>query len=107
MLELVAGVVFFGTPHIKKGVPETWSRLTRLLQFAGKMPNRFLAQSEMDAIAAASICEDFEQSGIEATVLSIFETKPTRLKERLWVFRHEVIVSFPKLYTEKERKKEK
>ena len=92
-LDLIAGVVFFGSPHIKKDAPENWARLTRLLQFAGKWPKHFLVLSELDAVAAASICEDFEQLGIEAPVLSIYETKPTKLKEGFWPIRQQVIVS--------------
>ncbi|RSM15769.1 hypothetical protein CDV31_004870 [Fusarium ambrosium] len=84
LLNMIAGVVFFGTPHTTTKHSDQWFRLTRLLSLAGKLPKRFMAQSEADAKAAAIICEEFEQSGLEATVLSIYETKPTKVKTGRW-----------------------
>jgi len=95
ILDLIAGIVFFGTPHTKKNRPESWAQLTKLLKYTGNFAKRFLVQSELDALAAASLSEDFEQSGIEAPVLSIYETKSTRVKEGFWPFRQEVIVCQP------------
>ncbi|KAJ5799666.1 uncharacterized protein N7518_001734 [Penicillium psychrosexuale] len=56
------------------------------------MPKRFLAISELDSVALINICEDFEQSDVQAPVLSVYETKPTKLKERFWLSRSEVFV---------------
>lgn len=93
VLNLITGVVFFGTPHMKTKQPEQWFRLTLLLSLAGKLPKRFIAQSETDANAAAIICEDFEQSGLEAVVLSVYETKPTKVKSARRMLKNSVTVS--------------
>lgn len=93
ILNLVAGVLFFGTPHTKTKKPEQWCRLTLLLNFAARLPKRFLAHSEADANAAAIICEDFEQSGLEAPVLSIYETRPTKVRSARWMLKDTVMVS--------------
>ncbi|KAJ8133596.1 hypothetical protein O1611_g23 [Lasiodiplodia mahajangana] len=92
ILNMVAGVVFFGTPHAKTKQPEQWFRLTLLLNIAGKLPKRFIAQSESDANTAAIICEDFEQSGLDAVVLSIYETKPTRVRSGRWKLKDSVTI---------------
>lgn len=97
LLNIVAGVVFFGTPHTTTKQRKQWHRLTLLLKLAGDLPKRFIAQSEVDANAAASICEDFEQSGLDATVLSIYETNPTKISSTRWLkwmIKDPVIVSF-------------
>ena len=93
LLNAIAGVVFFGTPHTKKRQTEDWYRLTMLLSLAGRLPKRFVAQSEADANAAAFICEDFEQSGLEVPVLSIYETKPTKVRSARRILRDSVMVS--------------
>lgn len=93
LLNMIAGVVLFGTPHTKTKQPEQWCRLTPLLSLVGKLPKRFIAQSETDANAVAIICEEFEQSGLEATVLSIYETKPTKFKSTRWRLKDSVTVS--------------
>ncbi|GES60666.1 tetratricopeptide repeat-domain-containing protein [Aspergillus terreus] len=80
VLNIIAGVVFFGTPHPRTKEDKEWWRLTALLKLVGGLPKSFIGQSEADANAAARICEDFEQSGLEATVLTIYETKQTKVK---------------------------
>ncbi|KAL8635674.1 MAG: hypothetical protein Q9226_009328 [Calogaya cf. arnoldii] len=105
-LNIIAGVVFFGTPHTKVKEPKQWCRLTQLLKFAAKLPKRFLAHSEADAIAAAIISEDFEQSGLEARVLSIYETRPTITKSTRWL-RKEAAMLVDKSFAETWAKKEK
>jgi len=93
VLNTIAGVLFFGTPHTKIKEPEQWYRLTQLLNFAARLPKRFLAHSEADANAAAIICEDFEQSGLEVPVLSIYETRPTKIRSARWLLKNTVMVS--------------
>lgn len=90
-LDLLAGIIFFGTPHAKKDPPESWARITWLLKNAGKMPKLFLERSELDSSALTSICEGFEQSDIQATVLSVYETKPTKVNEKFWSARSEIV----------------
>lgn len=90
-VDLLAGIIFFGTPHKKKNHPESGARVTWLLKHAGSMPKLFLAISELDSVALINICEDFEQSDVQAPVLSVYETKPTKLKERFWLSRSEVV----------------
>ncbi|OBT69736.1 hypothetical protein VE03_00897 [Pseudogymnoascus sp. 23342-1-I1] len=109
LLNIVAGVVFFGTPHPKTKEREEWYRLTLLLKLAGDLPKRFIAQSELDANAAATICEDFEQSGLDATVLSIYETNPTKISSIRWLKwpKVKVQVIIDKAFAETWAKKEK
>ncbi|KAI0487082.1 hypothetical protein F4859DRAFT_468128 [Xylaria cf. heliscus] len=105
-LDVVAGVVFFGTPHPKTKQPEQWFRLTLLLNLAGKLPKRFIAQSESDAGTAAAMCDDFEQSGLEAVVLSIYEEKPTRVKSGLLWLKDSVTIvdrAFAETWVKKEK----
>lgn len=83
-IDLIAGIIFFGTPHKKKDREKSAPRVTWLLKHAAKIPKGFLATSELDYLALVSICEDFEKSDIQARVLSVHETKPTKLKERFW-----------------------
>jgi len=100
VLNVIAGVLFFGTPHTKTKEPEHWCRLTKLLNFVAKLPKTFLAHSEADANAAAIICEDFEQSGLEAPVLSIYETRPTKVRSPRWLLKDTVIVSADRFLSE-------
>ncbi len=93
-LNLVAGVIFFGTPHTKMKQPEKWCRLTPLLSLVGRLPKPFLVQSEMEANVAAVMCEDFKQSGLESTVLTIYEIKPTKVKLARRILKDSVTVSF-------------
>ena len=93
VLNMIVGVLFFGTLHTKSKEPEQWCRLTLLLNFAARLPKRFLAHSEADANTAAIICEDFEQSGLEAPVLSICETRPTIVRSARWMLKDTVMVS--------------
>lgn len=84
LLNIIKGVIFFGTPHARLKQREEWCRLTWLLNLAGKLPKRFIIQSEIDAKAAVNICEDFEKSGLDATVLSIYELNPTIISSARW-----------------------
>ncbi|KAJ5949540.1 hypothetical protein N7454_001124 [Penicillium verhagenii] len=91
-IDLMAGIIFFGTPHKKRNLVKSPPRVTWLLKHAAKMPKGFLAKSELDFLALVSICEDFEKSDIQAPVLSVYETRPTKLKERFWSTNSEILV---------------
>ncbi|RSL46146.1 hypothetical protein CEP53_010433 [Fusarium sp. AF-6] len=106
LLNMIAGVVFFGTPHPTTDHQDQWHRLTQLLSLAGKLPGELITQSETEADTAAIICGDFEKSGLEATVLSIYETKPTKVKTGRWKPKESVTL-VDKAFAETWAKKEK
>ena len=80
VLRMICSIIFFGTPHVRGRYNKNWHRLTHLLKFVGGLPPRFLAESEGEAKAAAVICDAFADSGLEMDVLSIYETRTTKVK---------------------------
>lgn len=93
VLRLISGVIFFGTPHVRNNDSKNWHRLTNLLKFTGVLPSRFLASSEREARTAVFTCDEFERSRVEMQVISIYETKNTKIKtHRYWPLRDELPV---------------
>ncbi|KAF4633455.1 hypothetical protein G7Y89_g4662 [Cudoniella acicularis] len=87
------GTVFLGTPHPTFGQKNQWLRLSFILQTSSnKYAKALLAQAEIEAAIIANISLKFEQAGIEERIISVFETKPTKLSDGLFKSRKEILV---------------
>jgi len=79
IMELHAGTIFLGTPHPTYNERSRWTALSLLLQHSLKLPKHIILQTENNAAAMANISLKFEEAGILARVLSLFETQPSKV----------------------------
>ena len=91
LLNLVSGLVFLGTPHPTWSRRQDWSLLSPNLKFSLNVSSTLLAQAEMEANAAASISQKFQECGIEAPVISAFEQRKTKVRGGWAPFRKKLV----------------
>jgi hypothetical protein len=74
-------IIFFGVPHPTYRRRDWWPKLSRLLKIHGKISKSSLDADQDDVSLVAHVCSSFEKLGLDGTILSFYEEKPTRTNQ--------------------------
>lgn len=91
LLRIISGIVFLGTPHLSYRKQNVWKRLGAILQSNSKFAKKLIAQAEDEAAILANVCQKFVETGIDIPILSVYETKKTKIRSS-WYSRGKKIV---------------
>lgn len=80
-LNVSSGLVFFGTPHPNFNHKEQWFRLGLMLRSHPRISKLMRSQAELEANILAYVTQEFDQIDIDTPVISVFETKATKINE--------------------------
>lgn len=85
--DVLAGIVFLGTPHLVTSDAEGWSNLKLLMKANSKdISKNNLTDHEMEQLI--SVCRQFESLQLHKPILSVFEQRKTRFNDhRFTTFR--------------------
>lgn len=91
--DVLAGLVFLGTPHPTIRRRENWSPLSLILRAVLRMPGNMLSQAELEAVTIANVSDKFHNavSGTGLPVLSVFEKKKTHIGDKLSMNRKHLV----------------
>jgi hypothetical protein len=81
-MEALAGIAFLSTPHNTLDTTNAWQRAVSILRSNLRVDPEKLMTSE-DATLLANVSYRFEQMDLACPILSVFETKPTKV-HRFW-----------------------
>ena len=86
LLSVVTGVVFLGTPSPKVDNPRHLDQVDTLLKAVSKESRKSLDKpgTQSSAISTAHVSQDFANSGLEPSVLSVYETKLSKIKRNVF-----------------------
>lgn len=80
----LSGIVLFGTPHTTQQHQERWSSLTFLLRSYYELSGQSLYQAELEGATVAKLSERFEEFVQNTPVISVYETKKTKMVKSLF-----------------------
>ena len=79
-LRALAGVILLGTPHSSKDKGSRWQTVGKVVPSLSKK-QRSLSTSDIASLTNSS--RQFEQAAVEVPILSVYETKETKVKTGL------------------------
>jgi hypothetical protein len=85
------GLVFFGTPHPSFRHRDKWINLGYILKLKTKIKREVLAQAEQGWPTVASVSKAFEECGLETSVITVYETKISKLSSGVFKSRKEIV----------------
>lgn len=91
--------MFLGCPSITYKAPHNWDRLDLLLKACTKLSKQEINKAAEDGAVVANVSERFRESSLEPAVISVYEGKPTKFGNDLFVRKkYEVSSKYPKLH---------
>ena len=85
-------IIFLGTPHPRISHQEQWFRLGLILRAHPQISKLMRAQAEWESKLIADLCMEFEDTRLADTpVISIFESKVTKINEGFFRSRKELV----------------
>ena len=91
ILGLCSGTVFLGTPHPSFRRQEEWLRLSFILRASSKYSKGLLAQAEIEGPVVANLSLKFQQAGLEHAIVSVYETRSTKIPDGFFRSRRELV----------------
>lgn len=86
MYDTLAGILFLGTPHTRKGAGDHRSVVELILRATSIKPlPRNMFHAESDHALFVELCVDFERIAKTIPVLSAYEAKPTKVYRNTFV----------------------
>ncbi|KAL8305078.1 hypothetical protein RB598_003018 [Gaeumannomyces tritici] len=86
LLRALAGVILLGTPHSGTESRDKWQNATVMLSKKSKR----LSSDDLTRLSKSSLL--FEQAAVTVPILSVYETKETKVKSRLWITKKTLIM---------------
>ncbi|KAL8963647.1 MAG: hypothetical protein Q9193_000116 [Seirophora villosa] len=83
LLQALAGVILFGTPHSTSDNVESWDSPALLVQI-GLISKKKRSLDPSDIEKFARFSREFEQASVLAPILSVYETQSTKVKSPRW-----------------------
>jgi len=93
----LAGLVFLGTPHTTKTWRDNWGSLSLILRDFFRLSGHTLTEAEHESATVVNTSEKFEESASDIPILSVYETKETKIGDSL--FRSKKILVSPSSYS--------
>ena len=91
LVNQVAGIIFISTPHVGSGQTSILEAVLLMLKASTKIPVKLSPQkSEEEAFILLELSDRFETIHLRAPILSIHETKETRVQDGR--FRHKSVI---------------
>lgn len=78
LLDAQSGIVFISTPHLTYSRQDYWQRVNSVLR---SCPGYSKWQSQNEIATIANVCAKFENAQVENPILSVYETKETKVGE--------------------------
>ncbi|MCJ1405467.1 hypothetical protein MMC11_008695, partial [Xylographa trunciseda] len=104
LLNVISGVVFVGTPHLKQSDENAWQRLATVLRVHLKnVTKKTIPKEDLSRLSLSA--QRFEGLGLNIPILSGFETQETKLRGGLLTSRKAAILvdrKFARTHVEKE-----
>ncbi|KAF2114038.1 hypothetical protein BDV96DRAFT_688292 [Lophiotrema nucula] len=92
LFHCIRGVAFFGVPHPTYEHRDRWAKLRKYLQNVPSMSKKMLERSEEETAVVAQVSMKLEELGSDIHTVSVYETKPTRIKNGRWFHMEKTIL---------------
>lgn len=80
--DVLAGIVFLGTPHLVTTSAEGWNNLRLLMANKKGVSKQQMDESEIADVI--STCRAFEDLGLHRPILSVYERRATKVRDKFY-----------------------
>ena len=99
IISTLSGVIFLGSPHPTYDKVREWDKLSLILKACTKISKKQIDRAARKMATIANVSRKYELARTPIHVLSVYETRPTRVGSELFSSKREIVSCRAELVT--------